>query len=114
MTIAAFLFAYLGFAGLSLAMRRHFHQVFPERRALSKRHVFILRLSACLILALSLTFCIAAHGNSVGIVYWFGLMTLAVLTQSLVLSYTPRWAATIPAILIIPALLAVFASSHSA
>lgn len=91
MTVLALALAYAGFAGLCLAMRRHYQQVWgrqPSRRASSG-----LRLAGWLGLALSVAPSIVVWGTAIGIVAWFGMLTVAGLVFAFLLPYTPRAAA---------------------
>lgn len=94
--------AYAGMAGLSLAMKRHFSQVWHSTPAplwLQRS----LRSAGWLLLALALIPCINYWGITVGLVVWPGFISAAALLLAGLLSYLPRMAAAV-------ALLALIAS----
>ncbi|AZY52080.1 DUF3325 domain-containing protein [Bordetella avium] len=90
MSVAAFFLAYAGFAALSLAMERHFEDVFdrPPPPALQRW----LRTGGTLALAASLWLCARVSGWSYGIVLWTGLLTVAGLLLIGIMTYRPRLA----------------------
>lgn len=92
---------YAGFTALCLAMERHHEQVFGQRRIPTGRRQ-MLRLAGTLLLMASLLPCLAIAGWSTGTVLWFGLLTAAALSLTLLLPYAPRLAAALA--LILPAL----------
>ena len=88
MTALTLALAYTGFAGLCLAMRRHHLQV--RGRQPSRTASTGLRLIGWLGLALSLAPSIVAWGTAIGIVAWFGMLTVAGLVFAFLLPYAPR------------------------
>ena len=95
MTFISFTLLFIGFAGLSLTMNRHYSQLQPltakNSSPRSKQLILAIRAMAYACLAAGLVFCINSQGVSIGLVFWTGLLTLAALLQSLLLSYRPNW-----------------------
>ncbi len=90
MNAAAFCLAYAGFCALSMAMERHFEEVFGRGLQTGPRRA--LRAAGALGLALSLLLCARIDGWSHGIVLWTGMLTLAGLLLIWVMAYRPRLA----------------------
>jgi len=88
---------------LSWAMNRHYVQFQPASAKQSmprpQRQIIIARIVgySCLLAAGGL--CIVSQGLSVGLVFWMGLITLAALLQSLLLTYRPQWVKTFGCVL---------------
>jgi len=95
MILLSFALLFMGFAGLSLAMKRHYPQLQPimekNSQQRSKQVIIAIRLLAYSCLLTGLFFCINSQGISIGFVFWLGLLTLAALLQAMLLSYRPRW-----------------------
>lgn len=86
--LLSFISAFIGFAFLSMAMKRHYKQLWPNGQ-LSISKVFILRLVGVLLLIASVVTCIKSFGIGIGLVYWCGLLTFAALLQAMLLTYSP-------------------------
>ena len=87
MALTAFCLAYAGFAALSLAMERHYEDVF--RRRLPAAHRRMLRFLGWAGLAASLWVCAAVYGWSYGVAEWIGMLAIAGLLLIWVLTYRP-------------------------
>ena len=87
MVLTAFCLAYAGFAALSLAMDRHYEDVFS--RALTAAHRRPLRAVGWVGLAASFWACATAYGWSYGLVEWIGMLAIAGLLLIWVLTYRP-------------------------
>lgn len=85
--------ALIGFATLASAMPRHHKQVW--RREGSRRRKWLLGVVGWISLLVSLLLCLAQMGWGSGLVWWTGLLTLAALLVTLILSFRPRWFAQI-------------------
>lgn len=79
--------ALAGFAALSLAMERHFHDVLGRQRRDFARWQPWLRAAGVAGLALSLMACLRHQGSTQGWVLWLGVLTAAALVQVLALTY---------------------------
>lgn len=99
--LIAFALAYITCITLSLAMDRHFQQVWPTQ-TLSSRIATVLRNGGWLLLVLTLIYCAKLTGIAVGLVLALGLFSAAACVLALLLQYAPRFvlplAATIPAL----------------
>ena len=82
-------FCFLGMALISLAMDRHYAQVF-SRRELACAARIALRLAGASVLAVALVLALDAWGASVGWVAWLGWLTVGALAVALLLAYAPR------------------------
>lgn len=80
--------AFLGFIALSLAMSRHFRNVFAAAEPAFRQRL-ALRLAGWLLLAVTAVLCIAVWGLSVGIVALFGVLTMSAFAVALMLTYAP-------------------------
>jgi len=87
----AFALAYATCMALSLAMNRHFQQVWPKQKP-SSRIVILLRNSGWLLLILTITYCAKLEGVAVGLVLVLGVFSAAASLLSLLLHYAPRLA----------------------
>jgi len=85
-----FTLSFLGCVLLSLSMKRHYAQVNKHRR-LSKRISIVFRVLAYLCLFACGAVCIQRYGVGVGLVWWWGLLTLTALLQTLLVAYWPQW-----------------------
>jgi hypothetical protein len=86
--IASFALCYAGLSGLCLAMNRHHQQVL--RRPASAAWTRGLRAAGWGALALSVLCAGAGWGASVGMVVWFGILSVAALAIVVLLPYAPR------------------------
>ena len=85
----AFALAYATCITLSLAMNRHFQQVWPSQK-LSPRMTILLRNSGWILLTLTIIYCAKLEGIAVGLVLVLGLFSAAASLLSLLLYYAPR------------------------
>jgi O-antigen/teichoic acid export membrane protein len=79
----------IGCAGLALAMSRHHKQVFL--RELSRRRQRNLRAAGVALLLAGLLLCVGQAGWGSGAVWWTGMLSIAALTVTLLLSFRPNW-----------------------
>lgn len=97
--LIAFALAYTTCISLSLAMNRHFQQVWPAQ-TLSVRIATLFRNGGWLLMILTLAYCAKLTGVAVGLVLAFGLFSAAACVLALLLHYAPKLvlplAATIP------------------
>jgi hypothetical protein len=97
--LIAFALVYITCISLSLAMNRHFQQVWPTKM-LSPRNQFLLRNVGWLLLIVTVVYCAKLAGIAVGLVLTLGLFSAAACALALLLHYAPRLvlpvAATIP------------------
>ena len=84
----ALLLTYSGMACLSLAMPRHYDQVWGRDPAAS--HTRVLRAGGILLLLLALLPCDGLWGNTVGVVAWLGWLSAGALLWVGMLSWSPR------------------------
>lgn len=91
MILLAFTLTFIGFLALSLSMKRHFLQYRPQHINTSLPPIFLFRIIGYLLLIFAATLCMVDQGVAVGLVFWVGLITLAALLQSLLLTYRPQW-----------------------
>ena len=92
MNFIVFALLFIGFAGLSLTMNRHYLQLTAKNSGpRSKQFMMAIRAAAYGFLVAGLVFCINSQGVSIGLVFWVGLLTLAALLQAMLLSYRPHW-----------------------
>jgi hypothetical protein len=95
MIFLSYVLAFTGFVFLSLAMKRHYKQVqlksAQARQPLGKLARVFFRVTGIVFLVFSLLLCTTAIGVSVGLVQWAGILTLAALQTSLLLTYRPWW-----------------------
>lgn len=91
MMILSVFFIYIGFIALSLSMKRHFKQCYPQRKIPSLKLLFVFRVGGYISLIISMYLCIIAQAFGLGLVLWFGLLTIVALLQSLLLTYKPQW-----------------------
>ena len=87
--LIAFALAYTTCISLSLAMNRHFHQIWPTQ-TLSPGAAILLRNAGWLLLLLTLVYCAKLEGIAVGLVLMLGLFSAAACMLSLLLHYAPR------------------------
>ncbi|MDR1935396.1 MAG: DUF3325 family protein [Candidatus Accumulibacter sp.] len=80
--------SFWGFAMIGASMERHARDIFAAVAPLRARR--LRRLASYAALALALPPAIAAHGLSIGIAVWFGVLALASTALALLLSWRPR------------------------
>lgn len=76
-----------GFSAIALSMRRHHQDVFVM--PLGRRRKQMLAAIGWLLLGASIWPAVAGQGISVGIPFWFGIITLAALIVVMSLTYGP-------------------------
>lgn len=81
--------ACLGCLLLSLSLRRHYRQAFPDSAGFERRR-WPLRTAGYAAIALSLWPCILEAGLWVGIILWASIAALAAVLLILLLTYRPR------------------------
>jgi len=81
--------ACLGCLLLSLSLRRHYRQAFPDSPAYERRR-WPLRIAGYACLGLSLWPCIRDAGLWVGIILWASIAALSAVLLILLLTYRPR------------------------
>ena len=91
MMLFVFVFMFVWLIAFSLSMKRHFKQCYPQRRMPSLRLLFICRMTGYLSLFISMYLCIITQGFGLGLVIWFGAVTLISLLQVMLLTYRPQW-----------------------
>ncbi len=91
MIALSFMLVFIGFIALSFAMKRHFLQLCPQSKKRPEWQVITFRIIGCICLILACMLCVVSQGIAVGLVYWTGLLTIAALVQTLLLSYRPQW-----------------------
>ncbi|QVQ28548.1 DUF3325 domain-containing protein [Achromobacter deleyi] len=89
--VMALLLTYAGMACLSLAMPRHYDQVWG--RDPGAGHTRVLRGAGVLLLGLAILPCVGLWGNTVGVVAWLGWLSAGALLWVGMLSWAPRPAA---------------------
>jgi len=107
MTIASLLLALSGLALLALAMNRHRDQMLGKGAAVSMEALALARPVGGLLLALALAACVAAHGWSMGMLWWLGVLTAGTAPVALLLTYRARM---LPALMIAGPLAALIAT----
>lgn len=107
MNAAAFCLAYAGFTGLSMAMDRHFEDVFDREPTPAVRNT--LRMAGSLALLASLLLCAYIAGWSYGTVLWIGMLTASGLLLIWIMTFYPRvaWSAGAACVLLAPVLSAL-------
>lgn len=86
-----YVFMFVGLIAFSLSMKRHFKQFFPQRKMASLRLLAVFRIIGYLSLSLSIYLCVIAQGLGLGLVIWFGVITIVALLQAMLLTYKPQW-----------------------
>ena len=89
MAIATLALLLAGFAVLALAMPKHYRQLFGPLP--SRGCKLTLVVTGWLLLAVSIAPAIIDHGLSVGLVFWFGIATVAALAVAMLLTYRNLW-----------------------
>ena len=102
-----------GFGALSLAMDRHFEDIYGRGTSPGAKRRWLQLLGTLALLA-SLLACLLAQGTAQGWVLWCGVLTVAALLLLLLLCYAPRWAPRVTVLASVAALLvlAVFLWHH--
>lgn len=98
--------SYAGMAALCLAMNRHHRQV--TDRLPGPRRQLLLRLSGSMTLVLAMVLCIDAWGVSIGIVAWFGMLTLGTLPLVIGLPLAARGCMLTGAVIFLPSVVGSF------
>ena len=81
----------ISFILLSLSLARHYSDVTKQEIQLSQRAIWLFRLSGYCLLLAAIALAINFWGISLGLVYWFGSMTLVTALLSMVLTYRPQY-----------------------
>lgn len=81
--------ALLGCVLLSLSMRRHYRQVFPDDSLFQQRFL-AMRVVGYACAALALWPCVRTAGWPIGTCLWLATLALAAFGQIMVLTYRPR------------------------
>lgn len=102
--LAAYALAYCSFLILSLAMSKHFQQVFPKKK-IAQSQLNIVRAAGWGLLIATLLYCSHLYGWATGLVAALGLMSAAAFVLALILNYAPRLAPGLAAITILASLL---------
>lgn len=89
MMTLGFLLAFAAAILLSLSMKKHYGQLFPDA-TLSVSHSRVLRALGYLMLAASAWMCVAVKGAGLGLTWFAGLLTVACLLIALLLPLTDR------------------------
>ena len=98
--------SYAGMAALCLAMNRHHRQV--TDRLPGRRRQLLLRLLGWTALFLALILCIDTWNVSIGLVAWFGTLTLGALVLVLGLPYAARACIFTGALIFLPSMIGSF------
>jgi hypothetical protein len=104
MIFFSFVFIFIAFISMSLAMKRHYDQMHKHlakenlaankvflNHATFKKQQTIYRLFAGISLLISYFCCINGIGTALGLVYWTALLTLAAFLQAMLLTYQAQW-----------------------
>lgn len=86
--IASFALCHAGLVALSLAMDRHYHQVWRRHASRAQRQLY--RLGGVLLLLVSVICAVVVWGKSVGAVAWLGILSAVALPLIFLLPYSPR------------------------
>ncbi len=89
MSSIAFGIACIGFILLSLSMKRHYRQVWPDSAAFDSWYLRN-RMAGYACVAVSLVPCLMQYGLWIGLVLWISTLALAAFLQSLLLTYWPE------------------------
>jgi hypothetical protein len=104
-SMLALTLTYAGMAGLCMAMDRHYVQA-TGRQEMTPFYRLALRLSACVLLLVSLQVCTHGLGSGVGWVAWLGYVTAGALLVAGLWAWRPRLAVATAAVSGIAGLLA--------
>lgn len=91
--------AYCSFLSFSMAMTKHFQQIFPQKKLLPF-HSNLVRLTGWILLVVAMLYCNNQYGASTGTVILLGLLSNAVILLALLLNYRPKLALAIALALI--------------
>lgn len=86
--LAAALFGFAGFAGLCLAMDRHYQDLLGRKP--TPQRLRVLRLGGWALLLLALCSAVAAAGWAMGIVQWLAMLMVGLALWIFALPYQPR------------------------
>jgi hypothetical protein len=78
----------LGCLLLSLSLRRHYRQLFPDDRGYEQR-LWPMRIAGYVLIALALVPCIRLFGAPIGICLWLSVVALAAFLVIMLLTYRP-------------------------
>lgn len=101
--LAAYALAYCSFLILSMAMSKHFQQIFPQKK-MPQPYITLVRAIGWALLAITLFYCSHLYGWATGIVAALGLMSAAAFVLALILNYAPRFAPGMAGIVILASL----------
>lgn len=99
--------ACLGIVLISLSLKRHYLQVWPQNENF-RRWRLLYRIAGYLCIGLSLLPCILADDVWIGLVMWTSMLAAAAFLQAMLLTYWPRrslWFAAMAVVLITVGLL---------
>ena len=88
MSAAALGLACLGSFLLSLSLRRHYRQVWPESNDYSQ-WIVCNRVLGFMFVFVALMPCVADYGLWIGLVLWLSVLALAAFLQTMLLTYWP-------------------------
>ena len=89
MVLFVFVFMLIGLVAFSLSMKRHFKQYFPNKKMASLKLLSTFRMLGYFSLSISIYLCVIDQGLGLGLVIWFGVLTIVTLLQVFLLSYRP-------------------------
>jgi uncharacterized membrane protein YfbV (UPF0208 family) len=89
MTCISFGLACIGFVLLSLSLKRHYQQVWPDAAGF-QRWRLPNRIAGYCLVAMSLLPCVSIHGLWIGMILWISIAAAAALLQAMLLTYWPR------------------------
>ncbi|MES2625224.1 MAG: DUF3325 domain-containing protein [Pseudomonadota bacterium] len=89
MTSISFGLACIGFVLLSLSMKRHYQQVWPQNAGFP-RWSLPNRVAGYLLVGLSLIPCVKLDGFGIGLVLWMSILAAAAFLQAMLLTYFPQ------------------------
>ena len=95
--------AYCSFLTFSMAMKKHFQQMFPQKNLLSL-HSYLLQLCGWAQLVVALLYCSTQYGAATAVVILLGLLNTAAILLALLLNYCPTLA--LPSALLLTAVTA--------
>lgn len=91
---------YCSFLAFSMAMNKHFQQMFPHKKLLSL-HSNLLRFGGWVLLVVALLYCSTHYGTATAMVILLGLLSAAALLLALLLNYHPKLALPIALVFIV-------------
>jgi hypothetical protein len=86
--LTTFVLSVSGFAALALSMHRHHRDIFGMPPARLRK--LTLGMAGCALVCTSVVPAVLCSGFSIGLTFWFGMITPAVLFVALGLTYAPR------------------------